>query len=182
LNNSIFIISLSFFIVIFFLFFFMRMDILSAFGHRLNTSFFQKSWITSVLDGFTLLRPRQLIATLFCTLCFQAILIVQMFCFIHAFFEITLFHAFIGTNAMMFVKSCLPISLGDLGIREAGSIFFFSKFGVSQASALNASLLLFVVNILVPSIFGTIFLKYQHLTAWTMVKSLVSKTKTHPHD
>ena len=181
-SDSFFIIPLSFFIVFLSLTFFMRMDLLAVFGHRLNASFFQKSWVTRVLDGFTLLKSQQLFTTLFCTLLFHGVLVVQMFYFIHAFSEITLFHAFIGTSAMMFVKSCLPISLGDLGIREAGSIFFFSKFGISQAAALNASLLLFVVNVLFPSICGTIFLKHQHITAWNTLKSLVSKSKTHPHE
>ena len=181
-SGSFFIIPISLFIVVLSLVFFMRMDLLAVFGHRLNAAFFQKSWVTRVLDGFTLLKSQQLITTLLCTLLFHGVLVVQMFYFIHAFCEITLFHAFIGTSAMMFVKSCLPISLGDLGIREAGSIFFFSKFGISQAAALNASLLLFVVNVLLPSICGTIFLKQQHVTAWTIFRSLLSKSKTHPHD
>jgi uncharacterized protein (TIRG00374 family) len=181
-HDSFFIIPISFIIVFLSLVFFMRMDLLAVFGHRLNASFFQKSWVTRVLDGFTLLKSQQLFTTLLCTLLFHAVLILQMFYFIHAFGEITLFHAFIGTSAMMFVKSCLPISLGDLGIREAGSVFFFSTFGVSQAAALNASLLLFVVNVLFPSICGTIFLKHQHVTAWTIFRSLLSKSKAHPHD
>jgi uncharacterized membrane protein YbhN (UPF0104 family) len=182
LRNSFFIIPISFFIVIFSLLFFMRMDLLAVLGHRLNASFFQKSWVTRVLDGFTLLKSQQLFTTFLCTIFFHGILVAQMFYFIHAFGEITLFHAFIGTSAMLFVKSCLPISLGDLGIREAGSIFFFSTFGISQAAALNASLLLFVVNVLFPSICGTIFLKHQHVTAWTIFKSLISKNKIYPHD
>jgi uncharacterized protein (TIRG00374 family) len=180
--DSFFIIPISLFIVFISLAFFMRMDLLAIFGHRLNASVFQKSWVTSVLDGFTLLKPHQLFTTLLCTLVFHGILVLQMFYFIYAFGEITLFHTFIGTSAMMFVKSCLPISLGDLGIREAGSVFFFSKFGISQAAALNASLLLFVVNVLLPSICGTIFLKHQHVTAWTIFQSLLSKSKTQPHD
>ena len=182
LNNLVFIIPISLSIAFLSFIFFMRMDLLAVFGHRLNASFFQKSWVTRVLDGFTLLKQRQLFTTLLCTLCFHGILVVQMFYFIQAFGEITLFHAFIGTSAMMFVKSCLPISLGDLGVREAGSIFFFSTFGISQAAALNASLLLFVVNVLFPSICGTIFLKHQHVTAWTIFQSLLFKSKTHPHD
>jgi uncharacterized membrane protein YbhN (UPF0104 family) len=160
----------------------LRMDILASVGHRLNGSLFQKAWITKVLDGFTLLKFKELFTTLIYTLIFHGILVVQMFFFIHAFAEITLWNAFLGTSAMMFVKSCLPISLGDLGIREAGSIFFFSSFGISQAAALNASLLLFLVNILFPSLCGTIFLHRQHSTAWTIFKSLTARTREQHHD
>jgi hypothetical protein len=42
--------------------------------------------------------------------------------------------------------------------------------------------LLFVVNVLFPSIFGTIFLKHQHVTAWAIFRSLLSQSKAHPHD
>jgi uncharacterized protein (TIRG00374 family) len=177
LSDSLFIIPISFIIAIFSYIFFMRMDLLALLGHRLNASFFRKSWITRVLDGFTLLKSQQLFLTLLCTLIFHAVLVLQMFLFIHAFDKITLFHAFIGTSAMMFVKSCLPISLGDIGIREAGSVFFFSPFGISQAAAVNASLLLFVINVLLPSIFGIIFLKNQHIAAWGIFQSLLSKSK-----
>ena len=93
------------------------------------------------------------------TLVFHCVLILQMFCLINGFSKISLVHAFIGTSAMMFVKSLLPISIGDLGIREAGSIYFFSTYGISQAAALNASLLLFLINIFIPSILGTYFIK-----------------------
>jgi uncharacterized membrane protein YbhN (UPF0104 family) len=171
----------SFCILFLSLLFFMRMDTLARIGHRLNASLFQKSWVTKVLDGFTLLDSGQLFTTLLYTICFHGILVVQMFLFIHAFSDITLSNAFLGTSAMMFVKSCLPISLGDLGIREAGSILFFSAFAISQAAALNASLLLFVVNILFPSICGTLFLHRQHSTAWTIFKSLAARTREHHH-
>jgi hypothetical protein len=64
----------------------------------------------------------------------------------------------------MFVKSLLPISIGDLGIREAGSIYFFSIYGISQAAALNASLLLFSINIFIPSILGIYFIRHQQIS------------------
>jgi uncharacterized protein (TIRG00374 family) len=182
LKDSFVVFLLSFCILFFSIIFFMRMDILARIGHQLNASLFQKSWVTKVLDGFTLLDSGQLFTTLFYTICFHGILVVQMFLFIHAFAYINLSNAFIGTSAMMFVKSCIPISLGDLGIREAGSILFFSTFGISQAAALNASLLLFVVNILIPSIGGMLFLHRQHETAWNIFKSLIVRTREHHHD
>ena len=95
---------------------------------------------------------------------------LQMFFLINGFTRISFAHAFIGTSAMMFVKSLLPISLGDLGIREAGSIYFFSLYGISQAAALNASLLLFLINIFIPSILGTYFIRHQKLSAIKLIQ------------
>jgi uncharacterized membrane protein YbhN (UPF0104 family) len=164
LNNSFLIASITLVFVALSVILLMHMELLAKYGHHLNASFFRKSWITRILDGFSLLRPRQLYITLFCTIAFHCVLVLQMFFLINAFSEITLFHAFIGTSAMMFVKSLLPISLGDLGIREAGSIFFFSTFGISHVAALNASLLLFVINVFLPSVVGTFFLRHQHVS------------------
>jgi uncharacterized membrane protein YbhN (UPF0104 family) len=148
----------------------MRMGVIAALGHRLNSSLFKKPWLTRVLNGFSFLNPQQLLATILYTLIFHSVLILQMYCLINAFSKISLFHAFIGTSAMMFVKSLLPISLGDLGIREAGSIFFFSTYGISQAAALNASLILFLINIFIPSIIGTYFIRHQQLSIFKLAQ------------
>jgi uncharacterized protein (TIRG00374 family) len=62
-------------------------------------------------------------------------------------------------NAVMFAKTLVPpFTLGELGIREGISIFFLGKIGISASAALNASLMLFVINILIPSAAGVLFL------------------------
>ncbi len=147
----------------------LRMELIADFGHRINTSFFKKSWLTGVLEGLTLLKPRQVVITSLYTIVFHLVIVAQLFLLLCAFDRVTLEQAFIGTSAMMFVKSLLPISLGDLGIREAGSVFFFSAFGISQAAALNASLLLFVINVFIPSAIGTYFLRYQQLSTSSLL-------------
>ena len=48
------------------------------------------------------------------------------------------------------------VCLRDLGVRESASVFFFSKFGVSSAAAFNASMCMFLVNVLLPSIAGAL--------------------------
>jgi uncharacterized protein (TIRG00374 family) len=60
--------------------------------------------------------------------------------------------ALTATTSTMFVKTLLPISIGDLGIREGASVYFFLKFNVSKVTAFNSSLLLFVLNVLVPTL------------------------------
>jgi uncharacterized protein (TIRG00374 family) len=142
---------------------FFRLDLFAKIAHRINASFFQREWITKILDGFCLLQTRQLAVILLYTLGFWGILVLQMYCLINAFSSISFVDAFVATSSMMLVKSLLPISLGDLGIREASTIFFFSSFGVSQAAALNASLLLFFINVFFPGAAGAFFLKHQSL-------------------
>ncbi len=82
------------------------------------------------------------------TYCTQFVLLI------FAFQPIAVIEAYLAVFAVMFTKSLLPISLGDLGIRESAAVYFFGQFGVPEAAAFNASLLLFVINILTPSLVG----------------------------
>ncbi|HYE95694.1 MAG TPA: lysylphosphatidylglycerol synthase transmembrane domain-containing protein [Rubricoccaceae bacterium] len=60
-----------------------------------------------------------------------------------------------GVALVFFAKSALPsFTLGDLGVREGTAVYFLGAFGVAEAAALNASLGLFVVNLLLPALAG----------------------------
>ncbi|MCP4631932.1 MAG: flippase-like domain-containing protein [candidate division Zixibacteria bacterium] len=82
----------------------------------------------------------------------------QYFLFINAFDTISIQDGASAVTSIMIVKSSLPISFGDLGVRESAAIYFLKQYGISEASALNASLLLFTVNLLIPAIIGSVFL------------------------
>ena len=89
---------------------------------------------------------------------FYVIYILQ-FCFLgFAFQSMDFTAALSATMSTMFAKAMLPISFGDLGIREGASIYFFMQFGVSKVTAFNAALLLFILNVFIPSIIGLVFL------------------------
>jgi uncharacterized protein (TIRG00374 family) len=154
-------VSLSLFLISLYLFF--NMKFIASVGHRINSAFFKRPLIGRILDGFTLLNKSQVFSTSCLTIAFHITIALQMFFLLNAFYRVSLYDAFIGTSIMMFVKSLLPISIGDLGVREASSIFFFSVYGIPDASALNASLLLFVINILTPSLVGIYFLRHKKL-------------------
>ena len=60
---------------------------------------------------------------------------------------------------IMFAKTILsPLSFSELGVREGASIFFLTQMGETSGTALNASLLLFIINIIVPSLIGLFLL------------------------
>lgn len=62
-------------------------------------------------------------------------------------------------NLVMFVKTFIPpVSFGELGIREGVSVYFIKRFGESAAAGFNASLFLFIINILFPALIGLVFL------------------------
>lgn len=62
-------------------------------------------------------------------------------------------------NLMMFTKTIIPpVSLGELGIREGASVFFITILGESASVGFNASIFLFLINVLIPSLIGLILL------------------------
>ncbi|HED08360.1 MAG TPA: flippase-like domain-containing protein [Ignavibacteria bacterium] len=62
-------------------------------------------------------------------------------------------------SLVLFVNSIIPsISFGDLGVREGAAVFFLLPFGISNIAAFNASIFLFLINILLPAILGLFFL------------------------
>jgi uncharacterized membrane protein YbhN (UPF0104 family) len=60
-----------------------------------------------------------------------------------------------GVAVVFLVKSALPqLTLGDLGVREGAAVFVLAGAGVAPAEALNASLAVFVVNLVLPALAG----------------------------
>ena len=56
---------------------------------------------------------------------------------------------------VMFTKTFFPaVSLSEIGIREGASVFFLGQMGVDAASAFDAAIFLFFINILIPSLVG----------------------------
>src|SRR3989304_7882269 len=100
---------------------------------------------------------------------FKMISISTLFFFCYLLQFVILFAAFAhhiefvkflwAAAVIMFAKTILsPISLSELGVREGASIFFLTKMGETASTALNASLSLFVINIIVPALVGLFLL------------------------
>ena len=65
----------------------------------------------------------------------------------------------LGVALVFFAKSAIPqVTLGDLGVREGAAVFFLGAYGVAPAAALDASLALFGLNLLLPALVGVPFL------------------------
>jgi len=95
----------------------------------------------------------------FLTFNFQLFLIVRAFVNLGGIF-------LVASIIMIFlVKNSFPIGFGDLGTREGAAIFFLGKCGISSSAALDSSLLLFTVNMLLPALVGSLYLKKLRLRA-----------------
>jgi uncharacterized membrane protein YbhN (UPF0104 family) len=101
-------------------------------------------------------------AALAISLAFQTLLVVLVYLVgvaLHLSVPLVQFLIFIP---IINVISMLPISLGGLGVREGGAIYFFGKAGVDPASALTLSLLWFAVVAFTSLPGGLVFLWSGH--------------------
>ena len=63
-----------------------------------------------------------------------------------------------GASMTFYAKYLIPsITLMDLGIREGSAVFFMGQAGFPEAAAFNASLMMFFINLVVPSTAGAPF-------------------------
>ncbi len=60
-----------------------------------------------------------------------------------------------GSVLTLLAKTVIPpITLLDLGIREGAAVFFFTRMGVAGSAAFNAAFMLFLINLVVPTVAG----------------------------
>jgi len=60
-----------------------------------------------------------------------------------------------AAGLIIFTKTIIPpISLGELGIREGASIYFITQMSGTAAVGFNASIFLFIINLLIPALIG----------------------------
>ncbi len=115
--------------------------------------------LMSSLDNF---HKPQAFRLMFLNFCFFCVFLFQ-YCLLASAFETTYFPlTFLALSSVMLVKSMLPISIGDLGVRESAAVFFLGKIGLAESTAFNASILLFIINLVIPSLIGLVLvLKYR---------------------
>ncbi len=111
-----------------------------------------------VLYGISQLTPRLSLSLLVLTIVQVVTYLSQFYLIVKAFTALPLLSGFAAISSIMWSKTLLPISLGDLGIRETASVYFLGKIGVADAIALDSALLLFTINVLVPAVIGFVAL------------------------
>lgn len=105
------------------------------------------------------LRLRPLLPALFgISLIFVLTFSTQQVFFVKSFENMAFVEGLLAAFSTHLAKIALPISLGDLGIREGAAAYFFQRAGVSPQAAVAAALLLFLVNIALPALAGLPFL------------------------
>ncbi len=141
-------------------FYLVRGAVLTPFLRKIIYSY---SWSRDLFSGLTTLRNSSSefrLKLTFISFLFYACFIFQFALLVAAFSHQNDFMNYIWSgNLVMFVKTIIPpISFGELGIREGASVYFLRQVGINAAAGFNASIFLFLINILLPALTGLIFL------------------------
>ena len=103
------------------------------------------------LEAFDVLSAGKLLAY---SVAIYLVIFIQFVTLLRAMAPVPFLPALAGVAATMFSKTLLPVSLGDLGVREAAAVYFLHQVGVARVQAFDAALMLFGMNILLPSVLG----------------------------
>lgn len=157
----------SLFVVVFALFYLLALLIFNdkfwdnvLFG-RLKDSI-KLHWLFEKINVFRKLDKKYVTKMFAVSFLFYACFLIQYALLVSAFSNHNHFMDYIWAgNLMMFAKTIIPpVSLGELGIREGASVFFITQIGESASTGFNASIFLFFINVLIPSLIGlTLLLK-----------------------
>ncbi|MBU1627249.1 flippase-like domain-containing protein, partial [bacterium] len=80
---------------------------------------------------------------------------VQFLFLTYTFVHVPILVAFISFPLTM-LGVCLPVTIAGLGAREGVAAWIYSSFGVNSAVGVKASFILFLINMVLPSIIGII--------------------------
>jgi uncharacterized membrane protein YbhN (UPF0104 family) len=137
---------------------FVKVDRFRIVFHRLIKRWKRYEKIDELFVSLENISANKKIRLLFWALCQTLTYIGQFYVLLRAFTPTAGWLCVLAIASILFAKTLLPISFGDLGIRESAAVFFFGKLGIPAGAAFNASFLLFLINIFSPSMIGLFFI------------------------
>jgi uncharacterized membrane protein YbhN (UPF0104 family) len=133
----------------------------NVFFSRLRDSI-KLHWLFEKIKVFRKLDKKYATKMLLISFLFYLCFLIQYAVLVSAFSNHSNYFEYLWAgNLIMFAKTIIPpVSLGELGIREGASVFFITMLGESASVGFNASIFLFFINVLIPSLIGlTLLLK-----------------------
>jgi uncharacterized membrane protein YbhN (UPF0104 family) len=85
------------------------------------------------------------------------VILLEYYFLVNAFGPVPFEDVIMCAASVFFVKAVIiPISFGDLGVRESAAVFFFEKIGFAAAVAFNASIVMSFANVIIPTAIGAV--------------------------
>ena len=115
--------------------------------------------LEKIFSIFTQLSRGVIAKNLVITLAMFVVVLLQCFFLVKTFYAGHLtFNAILFAYPLVIVANILPITLGGLGVREGVAVFTLSIFAIPGEIAVSATLYLFLINVVFPSIIGCIII------------------------
>ncbi len=96
----------------------------------------------------------------FVNLFFYFIILFQFYLLLSAFYiNVSFLDAILIASLILFTTTVVvPFSFGDIGVREGAATYLIVLVGIPAAVGFNAAFVLFILNVIIPSIVGLFFL------------------------
>ena len=135
---------------------FLNASVLSVLLSKFN--FLRK--YTKYIEVFTFYNSSELLETLLYSIARYIVFTTQFFILLQLFdVHISYIDSLILTTSMLFVISVIPtIAITEIGVRGSVAIFLFSLVSVNTVGILSATFVMWVINLLLPALIGTIFI------------------------
>jgi uncharacterized membrane protein YbhN (UPF0104 family) len=126
---------------------------------RVISRFVRKQRILEPLAFLQRIRPRHISPFLALAVLRYLTFVGQFVILLYAFgADGAVVAAWLGAAMTFYGKYMIPsVTIMDIGVREGSAVFFMGVVGFMQASAFNASLFLFVINLVIPAALGIPF-------------------------
>ncbi len=157
-------------------------SILLLLGVFPRTAFKPLAWLADRLPFREKLRKAVDVMTLTSPLRGTILLLLAIVAMFSALFQFVLLLWAMGSHVPVFggmltalltffLKGALPISIGSLGVGEWTAVYCFRGLGVEPSVAVAASLVLFTLNVFLPSLIGLPFIHRLRAVPWSKSSS-----------
>ncbi len=125
---------------------------------RLFHRFSRQSTVDNALAAFDALSRRTVLTMIGLSIAFFATFTVQFYFIILCFTDLNWLTAVKTIPLIYAINLVMPITIGDLGVKEMASVKLLGPFGIAGGAAFSASLTQNVMTFIIPSLAGGVIL------------------------
>ena len=129
---------------------------------------FKINWIKKIISkqtDFDKITSATFLKSLLISFCVFLISITTSYLLLLSF-NIIPFHIVFTVFPLILLTNVLPVTIGNLGIREGATIYLLNDFKVSSEVAFNISILLFLLHSFIPALIGSMLIHRRTKRMW----------------
>ena len=126
----------------------------------LNKKDYKLIWISKILKmqkDFNKITPKIFLKSLLISFGYFLLSITTSFLLLSSFTTVP-FSVVLKVFPLTLLTNIIPITVGNLGVREGATIFLLNNFKISSAAAFNCSILLFFFHSIIPALLGSLLI------------------------